>query len=140
MASAPRELYGRDIRFVAKSVLQEFPSLSLGHYAKWTKEDGSFAYEWQRSHSTRAITFSWIDPGDFYAVPMEDEYRGHVYEIRNVQGPRELADFIRGVVMEEAQWLGIDVADHHWKHPRLRPLSDDDARKYNLLAIPPPRA
>lgn len=133
-------LYGREIRRVAKSVLEEFPGLKMGRYAQWKKEDGSFSYDVDRPHSTRAITFGWIVAGDFYAVPMEDEYRGESYDVRDVHSERELADFIRDVVLAEADWLGLDVSGHQSKHPRLRPLSEDESRKHNLVAIPPRRA
>lgn len=144
LVSRPRRpnapvLSGRQIRRVAKYVLEEFPGLKMGPYARWRMEDGSFSYDVDRPYSTRAITFGWIVAGDFYAVPMEDEYRGETYEVRSVHTERELAHFIRSVVIEEAEWLGISVSEPEWRHPRLRPLSAEESRKHNLVAIPPRR-
>lgn len=130
-------LSGREIRAVAKSVLAEFPGLRMGPYSYWRKEDGSFSYEVDRPHSTRAITFGWVVAGDFYAVPMEDEYRGQAWEIRNVTSKERLAAFLRDVVLEEAEWLGVQASGQRSANSGMKRLSAKASRKHNLVAIPP---
>lgn len=89
----PRPLSGREIRAVAP-VVAEFPGLKIGPYSYWRKEDGSFSFDVDRPYSTRGIVFGWLFPGEFYAVPMEDEYRGQAWEI-NAYSKEKLADFLR---------------------------------------------
>lgn len=136
----PRPLSGSDIRAVAKSVVAEFPGLKIGPYARWRKEDGSFSFDVDRTHSTRVITFGWIEPGEFYAVPMEDEYRGQMWEIGNVHSKDELAAFLRDMVLEEAEWLGVEAPGKRSANTGMRRLSAKASRKANLLAMPPLRA
>ena len=100
-------LSGAQIRKVARSVLSEFPGLRMGPHARWRAEDGSWTYEVDRPHSTRAITFGNILAGDFHAIAMEDEFRGETHDARGLQTEAELADFIRGAVQAEASFLGI---------------------------------
>lgn len=113
LAKQNPSLSGAQIKKVARAVLEEYPQLRMGPYARWRKEDGYWDYV-VVGHPDWVLSFDNILAGHFSATPQSlapMSWRGTTISAEGITTEAELAEFIRDAVDENAELLEIEAPD-----------------------------